>query len=383
MRPAIADEIRTLIRGSVDWDFLLLEAADHSVTPLLCRQLPAVAADQMEPARIERLRELMRANAMRTLVLTAELVTIMNHFRSAGIQAIPYKGPVLAAQAYGDITLREFEDLDIILRQRDMAKANDIITAFGYRPRCPWILSAGAASSLVPGEYNYCDEPRRIMVELHTERTLRHFPLPPDLDDLATRLVSVSVGGHDLLTFAPEDMLLLLCIHGSKDFWERLSWIADVAEFLQANPKFDWDQCLRRANAWRVQRMLNVGLALAVRLFDAALPGEIRSCVRADRAAESVASQIEHRLLARQRHELAGAERFNFRRHMLEGALAGWRYSLRLATVPSEEDWSMIRLPNVLAPLYIALRPLRLLRKYSVSDASASHGPIESNKASN
>lgn len=373
MQPAIADEIRNLARGAIDWDFLLLEAADQSVTPLLCRQLPAAATDLLEPARIERLKEIARANAMRALLLTAELVAIMNQFRSEGIQAIPYKGPVLAAQAYGDVTLREFEDLDIVLRQRDMAKANKIVTAFGYRPKYPWILSADAAASLVPGEYNYRDEPRRMMVELHTERTLRHFPLPPDLDDLASRLVPVSVGGHDLLTFAPEDMLVLLCIHGSKDFWERLSWIADVAEFVQANPQLDWDQCLRRAQAWRAQRMLIVGLALAIRLFNLSLPSEILSRVRADSVADCVASQVERRLLARQRRDLGGVGRFNFRRHMLEDTLAGWSYSLRLATVPSEDDWSMVRLPNLLAPLYIALRPLRLLRKYGVSDASSPH----------
>jgi hypothetical protein len=49
---------------------------------------------------------------------------------------------------------------------------------------------------------------------------------------------------------------------------------------------------------------------------------------------------------------------------MVQGMLAGWRYSLRLATVPAEEDWEMVQLPGPLAPLYLALRPLRLLHKY-------------------
>ena len=383
MQPTIAEEIRTLVTGPIDWDFLLREAADYSVTPLLCRQLLAVAADLVAPSRIQRMNEIMRANAMRNLVLTAELFTILNLFRSEGISAIPYKGPVLAAQAYRDVALRDFEDLDIILRQRDMAKANEIMTSLGYRPKYPWILSAEATASLVPGEYNYRDEPRRMMIELHTERTLRHFPLPPNLDDLASRLVPISVGGRDLLTFSSEDMLLLLCIHGSKDFWERLSWIADVAEFVQAYPALNWDVCLRRAQSWRAQRMLNVGLALAVRFFNLQLPLEIRSRVRADSAVQSVASQVERRLLARQRPELGGVGRFNFRRAMLEGVFAGWRYSLRLATVPSEDDWSMMRLPNPLAPLYVALRPLRLLRRYGISNAAVAPGPIPRKKASN
>ena len=72
-------------------------------------------------------------------MLTAELIKIMDLYRSQGIQAMPYKGPVLAVQAYGDVTLREFDDLDIVLRQRDMAKANDAIQGAGYRPRFPSI----------------------------------------------------------------------------------------------------------------------------------------------------------------------------------------------------------------------------------------------------
>jgi hypothetical protein len=49
---------------------------------------------------------------------------------------------------------------------------------------------------------------------------------------------------------------------------------------------------------------------------------------------------------------------------MVRGMLAGWRYSLRLAVIPAEEDWEMVQLPGLLAPLYLALRPLRLLAKY-------------------
>ena len=49
---------------------------------------------------------------------------------------------------------------------------------------------------------------------------------------------------------------------------------------------------------------------------------------------------------------------------MVPGTMAGWRDAVRLAVAPAEEDWLMMRLPVPLAPLYIVLRPLRLLRKY-------------------
>jgi hypothetical protein len=365
--PAIAEEIRALAAGALDWDYLLAGAAENSVTPLLVRNLSGSAADIVPRDQMKRLADRARANTARCLILIAELIKIMDLFASEGIPAIPYKGPVIAAQAYGDVTLREFEDLDIVLRQRDMAKANEIVISLGYAPKFPWILSPGAASSLVPVEYSYRQESRHMMIELHTERTLRHFPVPPDLDDLARRSVPIALSGHEVGTFAPEDVLPILCIHGSKDFWERISWIADIAELVQAYPQLDWDAVLRRAGSWHAQRILYLGLALAAGLLDAPLPEEILARVRGDRVATRLAFGVIERLVSRESRTLDAPGRFRFRRRVIQGALAGWRYSIRLAVIPAEEDWEMVRLPRPLAPLYVALRPLRLLRKYGWS----------------
>lgn len=189
---------------------------------------------------------------------------------------------------------------------------------------------------------------------------------------LAERLVRVSLSGHSIETFAPEDGLPLLCIHGSKDFWERISWIADVAEFVQAHPQLDWDWVIRRTESLRALRMLHLGLALAARFFDLPLTDEIRRRMEADEIAGVLACEIEERMFHDGANSFGAAGRFWFRRRMLQGILDGWRYSVRLTISPAEEDWEILRLPRPLAPLYVALRPFRLLRKYGASDA----GPV-------
>ncbi len=369
--PGFAQEIRELAALPLDWDYLLAEAARNSLRPLLARHLSACAADIAPSQQLKRLGDAVRANTVRCLILTAELIQIMDRFREAGISAVPYKGPVVAAQAYKDIALREFEDLDIIVRQQDMSRVNEVVTGLGYRPKFPWILSPGAASALVPGEYQYSDRSRRMVLELHTERTLRHFPVPPDLDDLGRRLVPVFLSGHEIRTFAPEDALVMLCIHGSKDFWERISWIVDIAELIRACPKLDWNAVYARADSWKARRILHLGLALAVEMLDAGLPDEIGARMREDLVAAAIASEVMSRILRRDQSAFGSAGRFSFRRRMVNGALAGWRYSIRLAVAPAEEDWQMVRLPGPLAPLYVALRPLRLLRKYGWSGGSS------------
>jgi putative nucleotidyltransferase-like protein len=363
----IAQKISELLKDSLDWDYIFTEAEENSVTPLLGRNLQALAGDRISAVILERLKDVCRANTIRSLFLSAELTKILELFRAHGIQAIAYKGPALAVQAYGDMTLRQFEDLDIIIRQSDLQKANEVMTDLGYRPRFDWIFSSGAAASLVPGEYNYRDEKRRLMVELHTELTLRHFPKVPDLEDFSKRMVQVELNDREVPTFSVEDALIVLSIHGAKDFWERFSWIADISELLQRYPSLDWDATISRAKALDAERMLHTGLLLATSLLDAGVPDEIRRRLQADQTANEVAGEILSSLMSREYHPLDAKGRFNFRRRMRRGRLAGFRYAMRLSVIPAEEDYEMTRLPAQLSPLYVALRPLRLLRKYGWS----------------
>jgi hypothetical protein len=359
-------EVLNILSGRVDWDYLISESLESSVTPLLQRQLLSLAPESVPIVFQEKLKSIGRSIALRGMFLTAELLRVLDAFKQKGIRAIPYKGPVLAAQAYGDFTLREFEDLDIIVPQLDLPAAHAIVVSFGYKPKYDWILAPDAAAALVPGEYNYRDIPRSAMIELHTERTLRHFPRVPDVVSFLPALVPVKLAEREVPTFAPEELLTLLCIHGSKDFWERLSWIADVSELVQRYTAFDWDRAMQFAESQRALRMVHLGLALAIAIFDTPLLSEIEAQVTCDRIASEIASGIAHRLLSRPFHTLNGRERFRFRRNMQEGVFEGWRYATRLAIVPAEEDWEMVRLPPALAPLYVVLRPIRLLRKYGL-----------------
>jgi hypothetical protein len=360
----MASRIRALAGESLDWDYVLRESSENAILPLVGRHLLAGAPDVIPATFVERMKAAVRANTIRCLSLTAELIKIMDRLRSKGIVAIPYKGPVIAAQAYGDVALREYDDLDLILAQRDLPKARQVMIDLGYREKFPWILSPEPTASLVPGEYNFRDESRGVLVELHTEFTLRHFPVRLNLDGFQMRLVTVSLSGHEVTTFSPEDVLPLLCIHGAKDYWERLSWIADVSELVQSHPGLDWDQVLRRTDSLKCERMVNLGLALAAVILDMPLPAEIFKRLEKDNTVGIVTSEVERRLLSREWSPLQAAGRFRFRRRMVPGYFAGWRYAARLAIAPAEEDCQMVRLPRLLAPLYILLRPLRLIRKY-------------------
>src|SRR5262249_169417 len=110
----VAREIRELCAAPLDWEFVVNTSPVNSILPLVRRDIFAIAFGLGRANRVERLTKGARANALRCLSLTAELIKMMELLRESGVQALPYKGPVLAVDAYGDVALREFEDLDII-----------------------------------------------------------------------------------------------------------------------------------------------------------------------------------------------------------------------------------------------------------------------------
>jgi hypothetical protein len=353
--------ILAIASGEPDWNALLAAAAEHSLTSLVCKNLQDCAGAALSAPWRERFSQSFFECSCRSLALTAELFRVLEAFPSRGVSATPYKGPVLASQAYGEIALREFSDLDIIVPQRQIASAHRTLLDLGFRPSCPAIAGIESPPSprRIPGQYAY-RKGAGTLVELHTEQTLRYFPATLDLEALCARRQATTLAGRQVLTFSAEDTLLLLSVHGAKHLWDRLAWIADIAA-LTKRSRQDWALVLERARSWRVQRMLLLGLGLAVRLFETPLPDEVTNCLERDKVAGQMIDQVSRRFFSAQKIQRGVLSRFAFRVRM-RGALAqGLPYAIRLALMPTELDRGKRRLPD---PLYALLRPLRLARTY-------------------
>jgi hypothetical protein len=294
------------------------------------------------------------------LALTAELFRVLEALESRGVCATPYKGPVLAAQAYGDAAMRQFADLDIIVPQRQIVAAHDALIPRGFRPVISGV-EPQAGGRQVPGQYAYQNH-TQTLVELHTELTLRYFPRRLALEEVCERREFVQVAGRRVLTFSPEDTLLLLCVHGSKHFWERLGWIADIAALSRASRPLDWTMAMERAQKWGIRRMVLLGAGLAERLFQTPLANEVADQVRSDATARGLIDGICRRIFAAVPAELGVFSRFAFRVRMRGPLAQGLPYAVRLALMPTEFDRG--RQASYLEPLYALLRPLRLARTY-------------------
>lgn len=269
----------------VDWDALLKLAAFHRVAPLLHRHLREAAPGNMPPG----LEAYVRSASSRGLLLTGELLRLLKRWEAAGVQAIPFKGPALAVQLFGDPALRHFDDLDVLVRAEDFAAAKEIVLALGYHPREQHSLHE--SFSLFRGDVE-------IVLELHWEfmPMPEVFPFDPQLDVAWARCETVSLGGYKARAFAPEDQLLYLCAHGGRHLWFRLQWVCDVAQLLRTRPDLDWARLMAQAKASGGRRMLFLGLYVAHDLLGAPLPPNIEEQIRRDRHTAKLANQVKHQL---------------------------------------------------------------------------------------
>src|SRR6476620_4463178 len=106
--------------AEVDWPRLMELARQHNVLPLVYRGLKQARGLSVATEVMHEWSSLYRANAARAIQLTHALFDFLDRFAKAGISAIPFKGPMLAAAAYGDLSLRQAGDLDLLVRRDDI-----------------------------------------------------------------------------------------------------------------------------------------------------------------------------------------------------------------------------------------------------------------------
>ena len=356
-----AERIRALSGQSPDWPYLLNMAAAHRVTPLLYWRLGAVRPETIPDSLAERFRE----NTRKSVQLTAELLQLMDLFAHEGIQVLAFKGPTLAVTAYGNLALRQFLDLDLLVHREDALRARAVLLGSGYRNSLQLDSRWEEAYLREYDEFGLIAPDGNSLVELHWAVTPRYFCVPLDIAEFWRRASPVTVGNRQVAAPGVEDLLLVLCLHGAKHCWRRLSMVCDIA-WLMSRSKIRWDEVLEQARGLGSVRMILLGAALAGRLFEMPLPDPIRRGVEADRRVPTLAAQVSARLLQTgpARSSILGAGAFHMR------ARERWRdrvlYIGRLTTRVGVEDRQMADLPSWLAFLYPILRFPRLFRKYGM-----------------
>ncbi len=367
------------IEGEVDWNSLIQLAAFHRVAPLLDRALRN-GCPQAAPASVRvELAAYVRSASCRSLFLTGELLRLLKRFEAQGIPAIPWKCPALAVFLYGDPALRQFDDLDILLHQEDLPAAKTLMLSLGYQPE--YQLTQRQEKIYLQNRYHdrftLARGDTRIDVELHWDIMPEDFPFRADFKGAWERCEPLSIASTTVTcSLSPEDLLLFLCVHGSRHSWLRLQWLCDVAQLVRRHATMDWGQVMAQAQTSSGQQMLFLGLFLANDILGAPIPRELEQKIQRDPLTERLAGLVKWRLFEGDLIPIIPQHWKKVYFHLQAGErvqdrIAYWlRFWLRTLTTPTPTDWNSLPLPDSLFPLYYVFRPMRVAGKYGLRVAN-------------
>lgn len=359
--PNRAKRIEALLELEIDWTKLLSFAQRNALIPLLYFQLSKIAPHLVPSDRLNELRNRFQDNSALNTLLTAEMILLIDLFEQNHIPAIPYKGPVIGAAVYGQIALRQFADLDILVRDTDVWKATDLLLDRGYEAH--FVIPPKRRSAFIRLSYVRSFNRNDTTVELHWRLAPRFFGPSFDTSKLWERTRKIPLQGSTVQIPFSDDLVLMLCIHGAKDCWEKLEWVCGLAEVVRADPELDWDDLLKRAKHAQSIGVVSLGLLLAHDLLEAPIPGNIIRKLRL-RSREDLIAQIVSRFFNNSSSHFPLAQRIRLHLELLDSFSERARYCLRVGLTTTPVDWEMISLPESASFLYYPLRVLRLLKKY-------------------
>jgi hypothetical protein len=357
------DEVRQLARGPLDWDYVLATAFSHGLVPLLQRNLTTAARDLVPVEVIGRLKRESVANSQSVLHLIGKQLKVYRLLKEAGIRVAIFKGAVLAQMAYGEVSLRQAGDIDLLIDHADFAEARSLLESLGYE-MAPRLTEAQLASHLAfHCEIPFMRDEWFTIVDLHWGLAPRSFVFGLEPAEVMSRLQFVSLAGTTVETFSNEDLVLYLSMHGAKHLWHRLEWIVSLAELLRASPAMNWDVVLERAEKAHATRMLALGLRLVEAFSDVGIGPRILESIDPQGEMKRLATQIKDRMFAASHtNESTETNLYNFK--IMDRKRDAVVSALRALFVPTLPDWQALALPAPLHPLYYAIRPLRLSKTY-------------------
>ena len=277
-------EIEELLREDIDWAKLLEKAGVNNIKPLLYQSLKKIESKNIPEDVFNQLKAEFRNNNLKNISLTQEMINLVKVFKQANIPIIPYKGTLLASYVYGQINLRTCEDIDFIVETKDFVKTEELCRENGYQLQAEY-----------QWEKTLYNAEKKVYIDIHKKLTPEYFPLIFDFHSIYQRLQPVTIMGQKILTLAPEDLLMVLCIQITKDLWERdakLAKVCDINELIKTVKTLDWEKVIHLVHVAKCERLFIFGLYVSQQLLGTVLPQAIERKIQDDLAIKLYFEQV-------------------------------------------------------------------------------------------
>lgn len=350
--PAELEELCRL----VDWDTVVRWGALHRLLPFLHVRLKGMP---VPPGVRHTLGASYRATVEFNLGMLVTVIRVVEAMGASGIPVLAFKGPVAAMALYGDLGLRTFADLDLLVPAPRVAEAVELLRRVGLRPTKELDTRQMAALTRFRNELSLTVPGSRLGVDLHWALLVHHLRMVAREDSVWERAVPADVGGVTVRTLSARDSLAYFTARAAVDGWTTLSRLADIAHTLDRVAPDEVASVLEDASALGKRDMVLAGLSLAASLLDAPVPPPLLHEASQRRAVRWVTKRALGQMFTFRCRGPAG------RTAVLFPLVRGWRPRLALASFlllsPGLGDIGLLSLPPRWWWVYRVVRLTRAL----------------------
>lgn len=377
--PRRAGDMRAALAACSDGDRLCQTAAEHGMVGHLHRSVagqrkvpvPEPAGGQVAtaapPAFLARLGDLQRSTAERSLRQTAQLLWLIEKLEAAGVEAMPYKGPAWGERFYGDLTLRAWSDLDLLVAHAQMARAREVVLANGFTDSSPFNERIMAKRDHGLGEIAFWAAGTDVHLELHWEATVGAGARSLRAEAILEQAGRLHLLGREVATPSDVDALLISCLNGTKDRWASVEGLLCAALQARELRPAGWPALMSRAREAGGLRRTIVAVTHVCRVFGMETPAEVAAAVARDAAARRLLRSLGPETLERGRSADTEPrlDMLTWRFSTEDSLAAGLTHAATRFFRPGPEDWEWFALPRGARWLYRVLRPARLAAKWA------------------
>ncbi|RBP88291.1 putative nucleotidyltransferase-like protein [Cytobacillus firmus] len=259
----------------INWDSFLQLALHHRLYPVLYTKLLKNEKKLVPEWILQSLKQHFRKNTFKMLYLCGEMEQLSKVFTEHKIRSLFLKGPILAADLYGDISQRTCGDLDILIPIEDLDKANQLLEKIGYK-KDEYIKSLLNDWKWRHHHFTYYHPIKNTKIEIHW----RLNPAPgkePGFNELWDRKRKTTITGFPSYYLGNEDLFFFLVTHGARHGWSRLRWLLDIHQMVKTELK--WETLIE---LFKKHQSLHIGgqaLILSANLMGSHLDKKMKSLI--------------------------------------------------------------------------------------------------------
>ncbi len=270
--------LNDLITQITDWNFLINNIIERGIAPLFYKKHKFLSNQNLIPTFATRkLKSVYYTTLHRSLLMYESFKIILNAFNSQNIQVVALKGIFLSESLYKDIGLRQFSDIDLLVREEDGKKCLEILEELGYETYYDelneylWI-----EGELVHYQARILND---VSVEIHIK--LNHITEKYNLEinEIWKNIVPVKIFNLDLNVLEFNHMLIHLCVHLDRHLrigHVQFTSFCDIVNILDIySTNIDWNSFIMACDKFNCKDEVFKNIILVNKYFAAYIPKEV------------------------------------------------------------------------------------------------------------